>query len=128
MLYFIFTATDKDLRDKEFENMLRHYHTSLSEMVTRLGSDPTKLFTFDDFKQQLKKCCKYPYLMAPVLLQIMMANAEDVPDLDDLSERIGQENSDASIVKRFDSETQAVYDKRLQDVISDLVELGLYWN
>lgn len=128
LLYFLFAATDKQTRDKEYDNLLHLYYSSLADMVTKLGSDPEKLFTFDDLKNQLKKCGKFAFLMAPILVQVMMADAKDVPDLDDLSENVARNDGNLSLVKGYDSDTQAIYNKRIRDVVGDMVDSGIYWN
>lgn len=116
LLFFIFSATDKELRDNEYENLLRYYHSSLSEMVTKLGSDPGKIFTFEDLKRQLAKCGKFAFLNAPLLLMITFFDSKDVPKC---NERC------ANVIPNTKNDA---YSKRIQDVIADLVEFGLYGN
>lgn len=118
LLHFIFSATDEKLRGKEYEKLLRFYHYSLSQIVTKLGSDPAKLFSFEDLKQQLRNCGKYAFLQAPLLIKIMFFDSKDVPKSDGICEK---ENV-------IPSPKNDAYSKRIQGAIADLVGLGLYWN
>lgn len=114
------------MRDEHYENFLRHYHSSLSDIVTKLGSDPEKLFNFANLKQQMKRCGKYAFLNTPFMVQIMLVDPKDVPSIDEIS--TDADNGTVSIVPAFNSDKQLVYKKRIQDVMNDLVESGLYWN
>lgn len=82
-------------------------------MVTKLGSDPGKIFTFEDLKQQLTKCGKFAFLNAPLLLMITFFESKDAPKSDEPCANVIQNDA---------------YSKRIQGVIADLVEFGLYGN
>lgn len=129
LLYYLFSATDKDTRDKEFKNLLKLYHSTLSTTVKRLGSDPEKVFPFDQLEREMKKHGKYAVIMCPVLLQIMMANAADVQNMDELSKDMDKNGKETiTLVKAFDKETQDAYNKRVKGLMTDIVKYGLYWN
>lgn len=129
LLYYMFSATDKELRDKEYHNLLRIYHSSLTDMIRKLGSNPEKLFSFDDLQIQMKKCGKFAMLMTPVLIQIMLANAEDISNMDDVSQQMDKKEKNVGIVKVLTCEkTKQAYKKRIQEIISDILKYDLYWN
>lgn len=128
LIYYIFSATNHQLRIKEYENLLRIYHTAFSKIVKKLGSDPEKLLSFDDLLSQLKKFGKFSLIMSPVLLQIMMADAKDVPNMDDLSQDMNNSDKKVSLVRGFDAETQIMFNERIRGLMTDVTRLGLYWD
>lgn len=125
--YNLFCVSDKKLRDKEYQNLMKHYHQSLSDIVRKLGSDPDKLFPFGEFQESLKKFGKFAFVMAPILTQIMLADPKDVPDLDEMSVAMSNEGEDVEFVRGFDEATQLHYNERISDLMSDLIEYGYYW-
>lgn len=129
LLYNIFTSTDGEFRKKEYQNLLKHYHHTLSAAITKLGSNPRKLFTLADLQYHMKKFGKYAFLMCPLLIGVMLADPKDIPDLDALSEELANETDNLELVRGFDEETQRKYEIRIRDLVADLVELGYYnWN
>lgn len=119
--YNIFTATDKALRDQYYEKLLQTYYSSLSETVRKLGSDPGKLFTYENLKTELKKFGEFALLCGPIILQIAVANATDIRDLDEYSNEI-EENNEIELITKFDEETQAIYSKLINDLVADLLD------
>lgn len=102
ILYGILPSTDKLLRHEEYENLIKLYHSSLSRTVKLLGSNPEELFTLEDLRNELKRCGNYALVMAPVLLEAYHQNPISVTE--DWSE----------------------YDRRINDLITDIVDFGYY--
>lgn len=128
LLYYIFSATDKALRAKEFENLLRVYHTALTKIVKKLGSDPQKLFGYDELLRQVKKFGKYSLVMSPLLIQIMLADAQDISNMDELSQDLSNDDrKPAAMIKGYDEKTQILYNERIQGLLSDVIKFDLYW-
>lgn len=125
--YNIFGATDKEFRDKHYQSLMKHYHKTLSEIVTKLGSDPESLFSYADFQSQLKKFGTFAYLMGPMITQMMLVDPNDIPDLDELSETMVKSDGDVEFMKGFEGNALLVYNKRVKDIITDLVELDFNW-
>lgn len=125
--YNLFGATTKALRDREYKNILKHYHNTLSESITKLGSDPDQLFTFEDLESQLKKFGKFAFIWGPMFVQMMLADPDDIPDLDQLSEDLVKQEGDINFVKNFNEDRQREYDTRMRDLLTDLVDYGYYW-
>lgn len=123
--YNLFSSTDKKLRDKEYQNLIKYYHQSLSDIVRKLGSDPNKVFPFDELQKSLKKAGKFAFVFSPILTQIMLADSKDIPDLDEMSAAMSTE--DVEFVRGFDEKTQLYYNERMNDLMSDLIEYGYYW-
>lgn len=115
------------MRSAEYENLLRHYHNALSTMVTKLGSDPAKLFTWDDLQGELKRFGLYGFLVGPLMAQVVMADASDIPNLDEYSEILANDSTQTNIFNDFADTAQKKYARRINGVLSDLVDFGYYW-
>lgn len=109
----IFTSTDKALRDKEYLNLLKHYHDSLSRTIRLLGSDPEELFTFDNLLDEMKKCGTYALLVVPMHLQIAAA---------DKSPKVNENDSTKDVSGNVDEE----YKTKVNEIIGDIVDLGYF--
>lgn len=107
---------------------MKHYHKSLSDVVSRLGSDPEKLFSYADFEVQLKKFGKFPFVNAPMMLQIILADASDIPDLDELSEKLNKKDEQVDIISGMNGNTLQNYNQRVHGIIENLVEYGFHKN
>lgn len=126
LVYNIFTSTDKALRDKEYENLLRLYHESLSHTVKLLGSDPDQLFTFVNLQDELKSCGTYAFLLAPMLLQVSLADSSELSNLDEMSDRIAEGEKGHELITGLDEKAQQAFSQRLNDVFDHLFKLGYH--
>lgn len=126
LVYNLFTSTDGPLREKEYMNLLRLYHESLSKTVKLLGSDPDKLFPFDDLLSELKRCGVYALLMAPLLLQVLQAKSSEIPNMDDMFDKVAEGEGQINLVNSLSSEGQSEYDRRLNEVFEDVTKMGYY--
>lgn len=123
IVYFLFTSTDKRLRDAHFDEILHIYHDALSAAVRRMGSDPERLFSYNDFQGELKKFGRYGVLIAPMLVQVVTADPTDIPDMDALSEKMA--NTGNHEAQSFISaKTENAYNQRISDVIRDAERYG----
>lgn len=114
LMFFMFTSTQKSLRDQHYQSLLSLYYETLSATIRSVGSDPEKLFSSNDFERHLKKYGKYGILMAPNMLQVITANKDDVMDLD-----VENEQFEGFVKKSGDT-----FNVRMRDVIKDVVALG----
>lgn len=117
----LFTTSDKEFRDKHFNNLIRHYHKTLSESIQRLGSDPEKLISFTDLQSQLKKNGKYGLMIGLLTLPLALPDANEIPDMD-----AEPENEDEETLTPYSEATQAIYNKRVNEFLADVIQLGLY--
>lgn len=125
LLYNIFTSTDKALRDREYQNLLRCYHNSLSNTIQRLGSDPEQLFSFDDLQSELKRFGRFAFLISPLMVRIMLADPKDIRNYDDMKNT--EEELKTQKTHGFSSvEVEKAYAERINDVIGDLFSYGYY--
>lgn len=107
---------------------MKHYHKTLSDAIRRLGSDPEKLYPFAVFEQELKKFGKFIISFSPIMVQMTLTEATNIPDLDDFSEGLQNGDDTVDLVRGdFNEEIQKIYSKRISDVFTDLLELDYYW-
>lgn len=117
----LFTSSDKEFRDKHFHNLIRHYHKTLSESIQRLGSDPEKLISFADLQNQLKKFGKYGLMIGLLTLPLVIPDANEIPGME-----IEPENEDDDTPAPYSEAIQAIYHRRVNDFVADVIHLGLY--
>lgn len=122
----IFGCTSATFRRANYQQLMQHYHSTLSTHIRGLGSDPEALFTFDDFQDQLKKFGKYAFVLAPVVVQHNFTVADNIPEFDEMIKKMSTEEFDL-VKKAFDDKTQKEYIQGENDLLEDLVQLG-YWN
>lgn len=53
LAFFIYNCSDKQLRDKEFDNLLKFYHQELTKTISTLGSDPAKIYPWELFQKEV---------------------------------------------------------------------------
>lgn len=122
-VYNVFQATDREFRKQHYETLLNTYYSSLSETIRKLGSDPDKMYSFQNFQDQLRKTGDFVLLCAPMLIQIRLAGAKDVNNLDEYAERVAR-GEDADLLNNFDEETQSAFEELVNGVVNDLFDYG----
>lgn len=115
LTYFIFSSTDRKLREYHYDKLIKIYYNALSTAIVKLGSNPEKLFTFDDLLNELKVYGRFGLIYAPVLLQIVTAKSDGLPDSDELAELAGGVNL-----------TENEYGQRVRDAIKDGMLLSYF--
>lgn len=93
-----------------------------------MGSDPEKLFSFNDLLGELKRFGRFGLVLAPVLLQIITSNPSDIPDMDEFAESM------ANNTKTMDESVKAFggigpidkYNQRVKDVVKDGLLLNYF--
>lgn len=123
LLYFIFTVTDKEFRQQHYHSRLETYYNSLSQTIMKLGSDPQKLYTFENLQSQLRRFGDYAVLFASMIIQVRVAKIEHFSDLDNFAECIDRDQN-VNIIGEFDDKTQAEYAIQINDLFTDLDNYG----
>ncbi|KAK4875664.1 hypothetical protein RN001_012086 [Aquatica leii] len=118
--YFIFSNTDKNLRDKYYDKLLEEYHDSFRSFLKEFGGDADKQFSFDMLKAQMKKYGIYGLIWSTIILFVCTNNSDDIPNIELSSnpdDIFSMQSSDLNHLQRYQS--------RIRDVITDLIYLGL---
>lgn len=111
LLYNIFSSADRALRDKEYENLLTVYYESLTKTVTLLGTNP-EIFTFEDLKDEMKRCGNFVLTVMPILIYGSSAHQMNGPDSTTV----------------LNVEAQSEYERRMNEVVEDVLSQGFYRN
>lgn len=91
-----------------------------------MGSDPDKLFPYDAFKKELKLSGNIGFLLAPMVIEVMLAEAKDVSNFDEMCENIGHGEQEWNFIQGLTDNAKLEYKKRLNECIGDLVENGYF--
>lgn len=70
-MFYIFSATDKQLRDNHYDEMIQCYYLSLADNVRALGSDPDILCPMDALIEHLKIFGSMTYLTFPSAIDVI---------------------------------------------------------
>lgn len=122
-MFHIFSGTDKPFRDQHYVTLLKTYYKSLSDTIRKLGSDPNKLYTYDDLLMQMKKFGDYAIFFGCLMIIFRIAKAEDVSNVDEYAERL-ERNENVEMVGKFDDETQIEFERLVNGLMTDLVNYG----
>lgn len=117
LVYYIFNFTDKNLRDKYYDNLLQGYYKSLREHIERLNGDPNELFPFTALLRQMKMFSKFGVAMAIFMLPEICKNDEE--DFEDgVEQGLVRQNSYSG------KSGKEIYKQRIGDVVRDCIRLG----
>lgn len=122
-VYIVFTSTDKEFRRQHHEKMMKTYYSSLSENIRKLGSDPNKLYTYENFQNQLRKSGEYVMLRGLMMVQIKLASAEEVTNIDEYSELIDR-GVDVDLINLTDEQSLLEYSRLVNEITTDLFDYG----
>lgn len=114
------------MRDRHYNQLLGIYHTNVTAVVSACGADIEKLLPFEQLHQQLRTFGRYGVVMAPILLQVIVADSSQIVDMDAMALELskpGGRNKEVEISK-FDEASLEMYRQRLGDVIDDALRLG----
>lgn len=129
LVYFLFTATDKDTRDHHFANLLKLYHDSFSTLLRKFGENPDKIYSFDVFQQEMKKFARFGLLMSICLLCFVTISPDDLPDMDEAMEDLmkeDQESGGKNVMMAAAEANSKLMEPRIRDIILDFEHFGYF--
>jgi thiamine kinase-like enzyme len=91
--YFLFTCLSED-DIPNFDEIVNVYYESLSEFLRKLGSDPDKMFPFEELQKQWKRFSLFGLTMLPAIIKICLSDSDEVNDLAEVAES-GRQITDA---------------------------------
>lgn len=124
LMDILLITSDKEIRAKNYHNVVQHYYDTLSTSIERLGSDPTKLFTFEDLQGQLKKFGKYSFYIA-ITSTVALLPDECIPSSSELCKTVPTADSNVTeYIKQYDEKTEITLRTRISDLFTDLLAWG----
>ncbi|XP_015516969.1 uncharacterized protein LOC107222213 [Neodiprion lecontei] len=112
--YVLFCSCNQELRNRHFDELIKIYHESLSAYLYELGSEPQKLFPYEELLRQMRKFSTSTGITAMMVLPAFTSQGDDVKAFEAL-------NSDIA-----DSEDRIQRDyfwrNTLRDTYKDLID------
>lgn len=81
--YFLYTISSEESLAKT-QTYLDIYYEELSEEIRKLGSDPDVCYPRTVFDEEWKQRCKFGFAAAFLLLKLMLASGDEIPDMESL--------------------------------------------
>ncbi|KAL0122174.1 hypothetical protein PUN28_007132 [Cardiocondyla obscurior] len=119
--FLIYACTSKSFRDKYFDEILKMYHTELSNIIKLLGSDPEKLYPWDLFIKEVKEQSVFGVFAALDAIPLCLMDVSEF-SLDNAV--TGDEAVDCGDAMHFSYIATASGRQRIADVIVEAVEKG----
>ncbi|XP_066992697.2 uncharacterized protein [Anabrus simplex] len=85
LTYFLYSSSKNEVRASHLDEVLKMYHTQLCETLAALGCS-TDVFSFQDLKNEMKRVAIYGLFAASNVLAVVVADAEEAPDMAELTE------------------------------------------
>lgn len=82
--FFVYSCTSQQLRDEHYEDLLKAYHNSLSDMLRDLGSNPDELFSYSDLQKEMHEFARFGCGMGIESIPFSLLEEHEVPDLDQI--------------------------------------------
>lgn len=113
-------------RDKEYENVLKLYYETLAKTVRLLGSDPNKLFTYQNLKDELKRCGNYLLVMSPLWISTTQVDPSGMTGMDEMFDETNENKKTPDLVSGFSKEREREFARRINGLLEDIVKFGYY--
>lgn len=127
LIHNIFNSTDKALRDKEYNNLIAIYYKSLSQTTKSLGSDLEKLFTYENLMDELKRFGNFALIVTPLFILSAQIQLNEFSTDDMIEDNSDPKNeADISSGTGLSEKNQIEYDRRINELLEDIVNLGYY--
>ncbi len=125
LVHFLFSSTDKKLRDEHFDELIGIYHHSLKELLDHLGGDTISQFPYTALLRQLKRFGKFGVMMATFIVPALQTKSEDLPDMDFMAEKMEQKDIEAmtAVMEKLRGTSGPIED-RMRDIIYDAIRYG----
>lgn len=131
LVYFIFICTDKQMRDKHFDELINIYHRSLKELLDHLGGDTATQFPFTALLRHLKKFGKLGILAACFAVPMLQTKNEEMLDMDIVAEKMQKMDPKeieemTKLFMEMNKDSIEQVNKRIRDVLLDGIRYGYY--
>ncbi|XP_045477849.1 uncharacterized protein LOC123683000 [Harmonia axyridis] len=83
--FFIYGHCDKDVLDK-LDLVLQDYYATLSETVKKLGSDPEKIFSYEDLEEHWRKYGMSGVISALEIIKLQLIHEDEIETASEITE------------------------------------------
>ncbi|XP_011181745.1 uncharacterized protein LOC105211807 [Zeugodacus cucurbitae] len=84
--FFIYSCTSEALREAHYEQLLKEYHQSACALIADLGADPTAVFSWEAFQEEMRQFARFGCGMGIESLPMSLIEDDEIADLDDMKE------------------------------------------
>lgn len=116
LVNFLFGCANGDLRAKHYDELLKIYHHSLSELLNSLGGNTETQFPFTALQDQFKQFGKYGIVMGSVIIP---ANSKG----DTIIEMEASTDS-VELLKKIFTREGVIVKTRVRDAVMDSIRFG----
>lgn len=109
------------MRAKHYDELLKIYHNSLTELLNSLGGDAAKQFPFEALLDQMEKFGKFGVIMSLIMIPILQTSSEDFPDLDEMAGDM--ESKPNNFTDKFGTNNKG-YKERMNGIAADAIRYG----
>lgn len=119
--YYFLTSTTKEFRSQHYDRLIEIYYESLKEIIQLCGSNPEQLFGWNDLQEQFKKFGKFGLIMAPMLLQTIVSDPENINSMEKLADNLDS-NSGSKDMATLNEQTELLFKERVTDAIEHAIK------
>ncbi|KAG7296507.1 hypothetical protein JYU34_020285 [Plutella xylostella] len=83
--FFIYACTSQELRLKHYEDLMKYYYDVLSSQIDEMGSDSTKVYSWEKFREEIKKYSYFGLAFSFESTPMIVLEPEDAPDMNALT-------------------------------------------
>uniref|UniRef100_A0A1A9WRH8 CHK domain-containing protein n=1 Tax=Glossina brevipalpis TaxID=37001 RepID=A0A1A9WRH8_9MUSC len=88
LIHYLYTCTEKELRDKHFWEFMNTYYEVLAKNLHFYGLNVGHIYPRAIFKQQLRDYGIYGFYIAAFSIPFFISNKNDIPDFDVVAEAV----------------------------------------
>ncbi|OXU17970.1 hypothetical protein TSAR_008842 [Trichomalopsis sarcophagae] len=118
VVFFIYQCTDKKLRDRYYDTLLKEYYDVLTKTMKLLGTDADVHYSWETFQKEVKEQSLYGLMFALMNVPLSLIPENAVFDLDAIKEEV----SDIADLDTLPNVEKAEDRQRLADIILHAVE------
>lgn len=89
-----------------------------------MGSDPQKLFPYEALLDQLKKFGIYAIFVAALLIPMLVADVETMPDFNELAEKPDTDETRKGYIFPIWGASKLTFNKQTVDMVHDMDRFG----
>ncbi|XP_055541041.1 uncharacterized protein LOC129727327 [Wyeomyia smithii] len=119
--FFMYSCTTQKLREEHYEDLLKTYHDSLSDMLRNLGSNPDELFSYSDLQKELREFARFGVGMGIESIPFSLLDENEVSDLDQIQGEEAVPIENVWVLKKITSKEGR---RRLTDMFKHALSCG----
>ncbi|XP_017022757.1 uncharacterized protein [Drosophila kikkawai] len=131
IVHYLFACTEKQLRDEHFPEFMNAYYNTLDQRLASCDLRLEEIYPRSVFNRQLQLYGVYGLIMGAFSLPFFISNANEVLDIDTVSEAI-QDLSDSSDESKYkdlieeyemlNERTLPIFKRRILGIVKDLIK------